>query len=44
MLTVLVTSGKLEDKPPRQKFTPRQLKALASASKGVYIVQRIDRN
>ena len=42
MLTVLVTAGKWEENPFRQKFTPRWSNALASAKIGIYIIRGID--
>ena len=37
MLTVLITSGKRDEKPPRQKCTLRWVNALPSVSTGMYI-------
>ena len=42
MLTVMVTSGRLEDNLPRQKLTPILVNMLTSARKGMYIIQGID--
>ena len=44
MLTVLFTAGKVEEKTPRQNIILIWEIALASASKGMYIIRGIDQN
>ena len=42
MPTMLVSAGKLEEKPPRQLINPILVRAMASIEKGMYSIQRID--
>ena len=35
MLTMLVSAGRREEKPPQQEFTPRWVNAMASSRKGM---------
>ena len=42
--TVMITAGKIEEKPPCQKINPISINALASAIKGMYIFRDIDIN
>ena len=44
ILTVMITAGKIEEKPPCQKINPISINALASAIKGMYIFRGIDIN
>ena len=44
ILTMLTTTGKIEEKLPHKTFTLRWVNVLESASKGIFIVRGVGRN